>query len=301
MPKKRLHQKTIYIEHTGCSRRGLDTRRFFNYFIANGCKIVKRPYQADIIFFITCSYRAYEEDYAVKRIEQLKKNKGQLIVSGCFPGTNPKRLLSIFNGISFSRIDNNRVDEIFPSFKIPFSSIPSASFPYPKSKRYIWYQLAPEMRPIFNFYHLIKEYIFRRISKKNYCIEIGRGCSAPHCTYCKIWRASGDLRSKTLEKCKEELVNAVKKGFRNIILIADNPGAYGIDIGETLPRLLDCLCANKGQFKLEIQSLHPYWLLLYKKELLRIFGTGKIASAVFPIQSGSQKIVNAMNRHYPLG
>jgi len=294
-----LTQKTIYIEHMSCKRRSLDAYRFSKYFEANGCKIVRWPNFADILLFMSCAFRTNEENYAINRIKKLLQYRGTLIVTGCLPGISPDRLGAVFSGLSFSPKHNHHIDAYFPNFSTSFKNIPDSYSLYPKHKKYMRYQAANQIKSYSDLICILTQYIKWNVQKAYY-LRISNGCPEPHCAYCRIWKATGALHSKRPVECETELNKALKNGFRNIVLVAENIGAYGSDINETLPCLLKRLCNSKKQFTIAIQSLRPDYFLQYQKELLSIFATGRISKCGTAIQSGSQKIINDMNRYYDI-
>ena len=84
-------------------------------------------------------------------------------------------------------------------------------------------------------------------------IKIAEGCSNC-CTYCKIPSIRGAMRSRTIESIVEEARQLAELGVKELIVIAQDTTAYGIDIyGEyKLPQLLKELCGIDG-----IECKHP--------------------------------------------
>ena len=108
----------------------------------------------------------------------------------------------------------------------------------------------------------------------------------------------GKLKSKPLETCIQEFRTALEKGVNRIILIGENTGAYGIDINLTLPTLLNILIEIEGKYEIQLECLHPRWIITYLDELVKILKTGKITTIDSPIQSGNSRILKLMNRGY---
>ena len=290
--------KKFYIEHLGCTRRALDATRFAKYFIANGLEMTHRPAGADYMLYITCAARKLEEDISIRRIEELGRYKGTLIVGGCLPGINGKRLEESFSGPAFTPADEDSVDRILPDIKVKLRDVPDSHAIYPRSlaqtiKRYYFV-----VRLSAGFFHRLWDYLERRLVRKSYYLRIGWGCEDEHCTYCAIWPAIGKLKSKPKEKCLSEFREALAKGYRHVVIVADNSGAYGQDIGADFADLLGEMTAVNGRYAIEIEDLHPYWLIRYLDKLLPVFRKGKIRLIVSGVQSGSDRILRAMNRRY---
>ncbi len=132
--------------------------------------------------------------------------------------------------------------------------------------------------------------------KNNYHVRISWGCLGS-CTYCAIRKAIGTLKSKPIYDCINDFKTGLKHGFKNIILTADDVGAYGLDIGHTFPELLEKLLSFNGEYRISIQDFDPKWIVKYIDDLEMIFKKNKISSINVALQSGSKTILNKMNRY----
>ena len=288
----------VYIENMGCSRRALDSRRFEKYFLANGFKLARNPGRADYILFITCSFRKILEDFAIRRIRELSKYKAKLIVSGCLPGINQKRLDDNFKGESFSTSYTDNIDALFPDFRIKFNGLDDANFPYPINLLQIFREYLFAVSLDSACFQRLKLYVKKRIWKHYYYIRVAWGCIDSHCSYCRIWQAIGGYKSKPLETCLIEFTMALRNGHKNIMLIADNIGAWGVDINSSFPDLLGKLLAVNGDYNLDIEDMHPYWIIKYFERIAPFVSSGRIRSLLCPIQSGNSRILELMNRKH---
>ncbi|MFH1061635.1 MAG: radical SAM protein [Candidatus Omnitrophota bacterium] len=294
-----LPRKTkVYIEYSGCPNRGIDATRFEHYFMQNGCRVIKSPGLAEHILYISCAFSQDREDRAIKRIKELDKYRGRLIVAGCLKGINKKRLDENFKGLSLVTADHNDIDILFPEFKVGFSAVKDGNNIY----RFNLLRFLKENLFVFRFdLNFIKRvlFYFRRRDVRNYCyIRIASGCEKEHCRFCVIWQAIGALRSKHISICLNELQLAVKKGIKTIVLTANNSGAYGLDINSSLPELLKAILSVEGDFRIEIEDLHPVWLIRYADELALLIRSGKISVLHCPVQSGSDRMLGFMNRRH---
>ncbi len=287
-----------------CAGRTLDARRFERYFLLNGFKIAKSPTNSDYILFLACAYKKNIEDMAIKRIREFSNYKSRLIVGGCLKEINRRILNENFNGESFVTSNNEYVDELFSDFKIKFKNLPDANILYPE-------RIFQKLKRVCSFSHnarlslsFLKRVLIYLKEKtplfKPYYIRICKGCIDIHCAYCTIWRAVGKLHSKSIESCFEEFNNALKRGYRRVILVGDNVGAYGMDMNETLPNLLKKFTAKDGNYELQLDYLHPMWVIKYIDDLIAISKSGRIRVINCPIQSGNNRILKLMNRNHDI-
>jgi len=66
-----------------------------------------------------------------------------------------------------------------------------------------------------------------------------------------------------MQECVDEFRAALKNGCKRIILVGDNTGAYGVDIGLTFPDLLREIIETKGNYEIHIDYLNPQWVIRY--------------------------------------
>lgn len=132
---------------------------------------------------------------------------------------------------------------------------------------------------------------------ENYAyLKIAEGCSN-NCTYCAIPYIQGKYISRKEEEILEEAKMLAKKGIKELIIIAQDTGRYGIDIyGEAkLPDLLKKLCKIEG-FKW-IRFLYTYPETI-TNELLQVVKNEEKICKYFdiPLQHISNKVLKRMNR-----
>ena len=127
-------------------------------------------------------------------------------------------------------------------------------------------------------------------------IKIAEGCSNC-CTYCKIPSIRGAMRSRTIESIVEEARQLAELGVKELIVIAQDTTAYGIDIyGEyKLPQLLRELCEIDGIEWIRLLYCYPDKLT---DELIDTMAQNKkvLHYIDLPLQHCSNKILSAMNR-----
>ena len=134
--------------------------------------------------------------------------------------------------------------------------------------------------------------------RSRYFLKVGDGCNQ-FCTYCIIPYARGRITSRKSEDLVAEVTAAVAAGYGEIVLSGIHLGRYGQDLkeGESLVALLKKLLVIKGLGRLrlssiEINEVDDNLIMLMKSE-------PQICRHLhISLQSGSDKILKAMNRPY---
>ena len=82
------------------------------------------------------------------------------------------------------------------------------------------------------------------------------------------------------------------------VLLSDDCGSYGLDIGSNFARLIKEVVALDNRIRVKINYFFPGDLLRLYPDLREVFRQGKVVYINVPIQSGSARILKLMNRHY---
>jgi tRNA-2-methylthio-N6-dimethylallyladenosine synthase len=244
------------------------------------------PESADLILLNTCSVRQKAADKIYSELGRLKKlkhaNPRLLIgVGGCLAQHEPDKLLQQFPcidliygtqalarlpGLIRSAIDGKRVVDV---------TLDAAQTTYTRLPRLI---PAPGQTSAF--------------------VSIMQGCNN-YCTYCIVPYVRGPEWSRTLEDILEEVSQLIQAGVRDITLLGQNVNSYGKTHSPPIvfADLLHRLNALAGLERLRFVTSHPRDL---SDELISCFGKlEKLCEHMhLPLQSGSDRILRAMNRSY---
>jgi len=127
-------------------------------------------------------------------------------------------------------------------------------------------------------------------------LKIQDGCDA-NCAYCIIPKLRGKPRSRNINSVIEKFTDFVKNGYKEIVLVGIHIGKYGKDINSSLKELLNNLSKVEGDFRIRLSSLEVNEI---DNELIDIVLNNDKFCPHFhiPLQSGSNKIIALMNRHY---
>lgn len=128
-------------------------------------------------------------------------------------------------------------------------------------------------------------------------VNINYGCNN-YCTYCIVPYVRGPERSRKPDEIIREIESLVRSGTSEITLLGQNVNSYGKDLGGAdFPSLLENSAAVDGLKRLRFMTSHPKDLS--DRLIETVAGNEKICHHVhLPLQSGSDRILKRMNRHY---
>ena len=129
-------------------------------------------------------------------------------------------------------------------------------------------------------------------------VSIMYGCNN-FCTYCIVPYVRGRERSRKMADILAECRTLVENGCKDITLLGQNVNSYGKDLEEKVDfsDLLQAISQIPGEFLIRFMTSHP------RDASQKLFDTmaasPKIAKQLhLPFQSGSSRVLKAMNRHY---
>ena len=305
-----------------CPRTSLDAGRLVNHLLSNEFQAVSNPRNADLIFVFTCGGFSEYEERSILTIQKALKNKSaKIIVTGCLPKQNPKRLDCYRNIDVVPKADLGRIDK-FLQTNSKYSESAECSvvagihdlcnIGFLQAARY--YEFKTEY---FGYcYRYVKNRVYQLLQKLpikesdksfsilsnyTYKIQIARGCLG-NCSYCGIKLAMPKFRSYPEECIVEQFKLGLETGYRHFAILAGDIGCYGLDIKTNLSSLLDKLFAIDGDYKIVLVDLNVRWFIKYYSQLRSILKLNfkKVAKIIVPIQSGSNRILRLMSRHYKI-
>ncbi|MFH2066120.1 MAG: radical SAM protein [Pseudomonadota bacterium] len=127
-----------------------------------------------------------------------------------------------------------------------------------------------------------------------YYLVICQGC-VHNCSYCAIKKAKGKVKSKPIPRILSELKYGLELGYKHFMIIGDDCGSYGMDIGTDLAELLNVL--QLYDIRIHINYFEPgEFIKLYPKIQPGAFEI--IDFINIPVQATSRRILKLMNRKY---
>lgn len=306
--------KYVYIESGGCTRRQLDLKTVQTYLQANGYEMVSHPRMADCILVSTCAFKKKEEDQSYERLRALQAYPARMLALGCLPDIAPQRFEDLGDMIKIAPKELHTIDDFFEHDKLSFAEVAESHVLAGEAGGV----LQSIKKRLNNSWHIRNslaaddlvmawERLKRRLksSVKEYHLFVCRGCQGL-CSYCAIRRAIGPVRSKPIAQIIEELREGYQKGYRHFPILGDDPGCYGLDIGTDFPTLLGELLTEASRLgtrhgaspAFHIHDIHPKFVIRYQDELARLSAARACQSILLPIQSGSDRILQLMEREH---
>lgn len=281
--------KKIYLYNDKtCTRVKLYGIDAFHLFKANGYKVADSFEAADLIIINTCSFLKSKEDYFLNFIKEVNgkiKKRQKILIIGCLPNINSEDISNINSDIIMLGRDLDLIKKHF-NFTKDISTRATSVTDKLNAKKQIIYLL--------NKYILRSKHIEYRLKRDKVCyLQISSGCMGK-CTYCSE-RFTTKLKSRTIEDIKIAILDGYAKGYRLFGLNSDDASAYGRDIHTSLEKLLTEIVSIDKDVSFSIPEFNPNGL---SDKVIDSLKDSKFLYITVPIQSGSQSILDLMERPY---
>ena len=277
-----------HLHSFGCQQNVSDGEKIKGLLGVLGYGFTDIPGQADLILYNTCAVRESAEMRVFGNLGELKHLKEQnpeLVIGLCGCMAQQETVVEKI------KKTYRHVDMVFGTFAL--SAVPELIYEVLSQRRRV-YEISQQDSGIFESEYIIRDSAFKA------SVPIMYGCNN-FCSYCIVPYVRGRERSREPQVIVEEVRQLVLKGYKEILLLGQNVNSYGRGLGEdiTFAGLLKELNALEGDFKLRFMSSHPKDA---SRELIdAIFECDKVAKHLhLPFQSGSDRILRAMNRNYTI-
>lgn len=277
-------KKTYFITTFGCQLNVHESEKLAGVLENLGYLLSDSIENADVIVFNTCAIRGGAEDRAFGNIGALKKLKKD----------NPNKIIAVCGCMTQNQSVAEHIYKTFPFVDIIFGTANLNLFEEflknHNGKHKLYYSE--------NFNLEGEEMPMIRTSGTNAWVNIMQGCNN-FCSYCIVPYVRGRERSRPKSQILDEIKKIIEsERFDKITLLGQNVNSYGknTEYGNFVGLLRD-ICALEGDFKLTFMTSHPKDL---SSELIDFIATSpKMLKEIhLPVQSGSSKILKAMNRGY---
>ena len=277
---------TAYVETYGCQQNEADSEKLRGYLSMSGYVITDTAEGADVVVMNTCAIREHAEQRVFGNLGALTHTKRRhpeqkIFLCGCMAGETKV---------------SDRIKKSFPHVDGVFSTHHLWQFP-----EILWKILSQKKRQYYiaDEAGSIAEGIPQmRDSKLKAWVSIMYGCNN-FCTYCIVPYVRGRERSRKKEDILSECRSLIESGAKEITLLGQNVNSYGKDLSENVDfsDLLSEIAQIPGDFLIRFMTSHPRDA--GKKLFDTMAASPKIAKQLhLPFQSGSSRVLKAMNRHY---
>ncbi len=263
----------------GCKANQFETQALERLFAQRGHHVVPFDQFADVYVVNTCTVTAISDQKsraAARRCKKINPN-ARLLLCGCYAQVQPEEAKAACgaDGV-IGTPDKSKILDLAEGLA-------------PGGVRDLWHN-AP---PLFD--HLPAGGLSGRTRA---LLKVQDGCQN-FCTYCRIPFARGPERSLPFDLALEEARRLEAEGYREIVLTGIEISAYGRDLPgrPTLLELIEGLCAAAPSTRLRLGSLEPNTVTPeFARRCARL--DNLCPHFHLSLQSGCDKTLYAMNRHY---
>ena len=270
----------------GCQMNVHESEKIAGILHRMGYEETENKENADIIVFNTCCIRENAENHAFGNIGALKKLKKQ----------NPSLLIAVGGCMTQEKGKTDILKKKFPFIDIMFGALNLEELETLILRKKAQKKKVIEIRDEAGAIDEKTEAF--RTSYPNAWVNIMYGCNN-FCSYCIVPYVRGRERSRKPENIINEVKKLVQDGYKEITLLGQNVNSYGSDgsVDMTFAQLLDAVASIDGNFRLRFMTSHPKD---FNEDVVKVMKKHrKICRLVhLPVQSGSNAILQAMNRRY---
>ena len=277
-------ERKLFIETYGCQMNVADSEVVASIMKMDGYSMTENIEEADAIFVNTCSVRDNAEQKIYGRLQyfqSLKRKKKSLIVGvlGCMAERVKEDLIHVHHADLVVGPDS-------------YLDLPNLVGAVEHGEKAINVELSTQ--------ETYKDVIPLKLPGVHISgfVSIMRGCNN-FCTYCIVPYVRGRERSRSIENIVDEVRQAVAKGYKEFTLLGQNVNSYGKDFGvkDQFAKLLRRVNEIPGVERIRYMTSHPRDM---HEDVIKAVAECEHICENFhiPFQSGSNKILKAMNRGY---
>ncbi len=275
-----------FIHTYGCQGNVADSEHIKGMLVDMGYELCEKVEEADLILYNTCAIREHAEDRVfgnVGALKKLKKEKPGLIIALCGCMMQQEHIAE-------------KIKKSYSFVNLVFGTHVLHKLPELLSKVLC---TGKRVFCIDDSDGVIAEGLpTSRDSGENAWLPIMYGCNN-FCSYCIVPHVRGRERSRRPEIIIEEAKVLVKEGYKLITLLGQNVNSYGknCDFNMNFAELVKEIDKIEGDFKFDFMTSHPrdcsFELIDALSECKHFCGHLHL-----PVQSGNNRILKEMNRHY---
>ncbi|MDR0984065.1 MAG: tRNA (N6-isopentenyl adenosine(37)-C2)-methylthiotransferase MiaB [Ruminococcus sp.] len=288
-------KKQAYVRTFGCQQNVADSERIKSILLDSGYELTETAENSDIIFFNTCAVRENAENRVfghLGELGRLKVKNKNLIICLCGCMANEETVIRKIKS-SYSFVDLIFGPEKICDLKDLLNDLTKSENDFDSGKLSNENEKCEELGGEKDEYD-IPNY---RENKFKAFVPIMSGCNN-FCSYCIVPYVRGREKSRSPQSVITEVKSLADKNYKEIMLLGQNVNSYVGDSREyNFTSLLKSINELTGNFRIRFMSSHPKDAT---KELIdTILSCDKICKSLhLPIQSGSNSVLDRMNRRY---
>lgn len=272
------------LHNLGCKVNSYETEAMTQLLKKAGYEIVSFQDQADVYIINTCSVTNMADRKSRQMLHKAKKQNPNAVVvaTGCYVQTATEK---VAQDLSIDLVvGNNRKKDIVEILNEYYAEKEAGE------------QVKEEYVIDINHTDEYEDLEISTVTEHTRAhLKIQDGCNN-FCSYCIIPYARGRIRSRTMESIKAELERLSASGFKEIVLTGINLSCYD-DNGKKLIDVIEMADNVNGIERIRLGSLDPE--VVTEDFVERLCKVKKICPHFhFSLQSGCDKTLKAMNRHY---
>ncbi len=272
--------RRVYVETYGCQMNVADTELVLGILDGAGYRMTDKPTDADVIFLTTCAIRENAEQRVFARFGDFRSykrsNPGVVLgMLGCMAERLRKDLLESDSAVDLV-VGPDEYRKLPGLIEGAIAGEKGVAVRLSKVERY------EDIEPL-------------RTDGVSAWISIMRGCDK-FCTFCVVPFTRGRERSRSLAGIVDEVRRLGERGFREVTLLGQNVNSYR-DAGHDFADLLAACAEADHRMRIRFTTSHPQDM---SDKLIRAIAEHpNICKYIhLPVQSGSDRILEIMNRTY---
>jgi tRNA-2-methylthio-N6-dimethylallyladenosine synthase len=286
----------VYLKTYGCQMNERDSEAVAALLRARGYRIVQDEDACDVMLLNTCSVRDLAEQKAIGKaasVAQRKKRNPRFVLGilGCMAQNRGAALLDALPDVDLI-VGTQKFHQV-PDYLDNLRAAQDAGAPIGSTIIDIAEEAGSQ--------NTIRDHVLEEKQVTAF-VSIQQGCNMD-CAFCIVPKTRGDERSRPMDEIVRECEQLADQGVKEITLLGQIVTSYGRrdhpHTGGITPfvQLLERVNAIPGIKRIRFTSPHPRG---FKDDLIQAYGRlEKLCEYVhLPLQSGSDRILKAMNRPY---
>ncbi|MEG0778006.1 MAG: tRNA (N6-isopentenyl adenosine(37)-C2)-methylthiotransferase MiaB [Oscillospiraceae bacterium] len=274
------------VETFGCQQNEEDSEKLRGYLAAMGYAQTEDEFAADIIVMNTCAVREHAEQRVFGNLGELTHTKKK----------NPQQIIAVCGCMAAQEQVAEKIKQSYHLVDLVFG--PDELWRFPELISRVFSGKERIFIPTSGDGCIAEGVPHSRTDGARAWLSIMYGCNN-FCTYCIVPYTRLRERSRRPENILAEARELVAGGCREITLLGQNVNSYGLEFGDgtSFAKLIRDINAIEGDFIIRFMTSHP------KDATEELFAAMRDCEKCekhlhLPLQSGSDRILKAMNRRY---